>query len=136
MSSPSQRTSAETMTVERLVAFGDAWNARDLDQIMSYFSEDCVYFGSFGPSADGTPYVGHEAVREGVSRFLARYPDGRYSDVRSFVVGERGASEWTFTATGPDGRAISVRGCDLFEFSDGKIKKKDAFRKEWRPEAV
>ena len=36
------------------------------------------------------------------------------------VAGDRGAAEWTFRATGDDGAAFEVRGCDLFEF-DGDL---------------
>ena len=32
-------------------------------------------------------------------------------------------------ATGKDGKAIEVRGCDIFTFRDGKIAVKNSFRK-------
>ena len=38
-------------------------------------------------------------------------------------------SEWTLRGTTAAGEAIEVRGCDLFEFSDGKISRKDSFWK-------
>lgn len=118
------------VTVEFLERFGEAWNRRDLDSIMSFFTDDCAYLASFGPDRDGTPYRGHAAVREGIATSLASFPDGRYTDVRTFVAGNRGASEWTFIATTSTGERVEIRGCDLFEFKEGKIKTKDAFRKE------
>lgn len=118
------------MTVERLAEFGEAWNRRDPDLLMTYMDDDCSYQASFGPDLEGRDYQGREAVRDGFARFFARYPDGIFSDARVFIAGNRGASEWTFTATGPDGVRASVRGCDLFEFAGDRITRKDAFRKQ------
>jgi ketosteroid isomerase-like protein len=118
------------MTAALLAEFGEAWNRHDPDLLMTYMAEECSYQASFGPDPDGTNFVGREAVRAGYARFFARYPDGRFADSRVFVVGDRGASEWTFSATEPDGRPVVVRGCDLFEFTGSKIRRKDAFRKQ------
>ena len=38
-------------------------------------------------------------------------------------------SEWTIRETRATGEAIEVRGCDLFEFTDGEISRKDSFWK-------
>jgi ketosteroid isomerase-like protein len=43
--------------------------------------------------------------------------------------GDRGVSEWTIRGTQITGESIEVRGCDLFEFTDGKISRKDSFWK-------
>jgi ketosteroid isomerase-like protein len=56
-------------------------------------------------------------------------PDVRFTDARHFACGERGASEYTMIGTHPDGTRIEARGCDLFEFRDGKIHRKDTYRK-------
>ena len=60
---------------------------------------------------------------------FAKFPDARFSDTRHFVAGDRGVSEWTFTGTSADGRAVEVNGCDLFTFRDGKIAVKSSFFK-------
>jgi len=38
-------------------------------------------------------------------------------------------SEWTIRGTRSSGEPIEVRGCDLFEFTDGRISRKDSFWK-------
>lgn len=38
-------------------------------------------------------------------------------------------SEWTVTGTTPAGVRVNVRGCDHFEFRDGKIVQKDSYWK-------
>jgi ketosteroid isomerase-like protein len=122
-------TTETTMTTERLDAFMDAWNAHDIDRIVSFFADECVFHASVGPELMGASYVGRDEVRRGVTAFFERYPDGRFEDASAFVAGDRGASEWTFVFTGPEGTEIAVRGCDLFEFQGDRISVKNAFRK-------
>jgi ketosteroid isomerase-like protein len=38
-------------------------------------------------------------------------------------------SEWTITGTDTSGDRVAVKGCDLFEFRDGKIARKDSYWK-------
>ena len=53
------------VTTEMLQAFADAWNRHDVDDLMSFMTEDCVFEASAGSDVSGTRYVGHEAVRAG-----------------------------------------------------------------------
>jgi taurine dehydrogenase small subunit len=122
-------TTEQPMTTERLEAFMAAWNAHDVDGIVEFFADDCVFHASVGPELMGASYRGRDEVRSGVAAFFERYPDGRFADASAFVAGDRGASEWTFVFTGPEGAEVAVRGCDLFEFEGDRIRVKNAFRK-------
>jgi ketosteroid isomerase-like protein len=122
-------TTETTMTTERLEAFMDAWNAHDVDAIVAFFADDCAFHASVGPELMGASHLGRDEVRRGVAAFFERYPDGRFEDASAFVAGDRGASEWTFVFSGPDGAEMAVRGCDLFEFDGDLIRVKNAFRK-------
>ena len=53
------------VTTELLQAFADAWNRHDVDAIMSFMTDDCVFESSSGPDVCGTRYAGREAVRAG-----------------------------------------------------------------------
>jgi taurine dehydrogenase small subunit len=122
-------TTEPAMTTARLDEFMDAWNAHDVDAIVGFFTEDCEFHASVGPELMGASYRGKEEVRRGIAAFFERYADGRFEDSSAFVAGDRGASEWTFVSTGPEGSEVAVRGCDLFEFEGEKIRVKNAFRK-------
>jgi ketosteroid isomerase-like protein len=112
-----------------LQAFLDAFNAHDVDAIMSFFTEDCVMEMPRGPGPGGRRLVGKQEVREGIQSRLDGIPDIHYGDDRHWLCGDRGVSEWTIRGTQPDGERIEVRGCDLFEFAAGKISRKDSFWK-------
>ena len=119
-----------------LRAFLDAFNRHDLDDIMSYFTDDCTFDMPKGPKPFGTRYVGKAGVREGLASRFRGIPDVHYGNDRHFLSksGDRGVSEWLLTGRATTGERIEVRGCDLFEFGeDGKIKVKDSYWKIVQP---
>jgi len=121
------------VTTEVLQAFADAWNRHDVDALMSFMTDDCVFEASAGPDACGTRYAGREAVRAGFAEVWATFPDAHWGNARHFVRGDRGVSEWTFKGTRTDGTRVEVNGCDLFTFRDGKIALKNSYRKNRPP---
>lgn len=121
------------ITIEILQAFADAWNRHDVDELMSFMTDDCVFESSAGDESCGTRYEGREAVRLGYAKAWKDFPDARWSDARHFLSGNRGVSEWVFSGTQADGKRVEVVGCDLFSFRDGKIAIKNSFRKNRPP---
>ena len=117
------------VTVEMLAAFSEAWNRHDVDALMSFMSEDCVFQSAAGPDACGARHVGREAVARAFAAAWASLPDAQWRNGRHFVHGDFGVSEWTFTGTAADGSRVETDGVDLFSFSQGKIRVKNAFRK-------
>lgn len=119
------------MTADRLRAFFDAWNAHDVETIVSYFTPDGAYYASIGPDDAGTAFRGTDEVRRGVAAFLGTYGDVHYTDLVIGLTGEEGAyATWTFHGIGPDGNEMSYRGVDVFAFEGDRIALKDAYRKE------
>jgi ketosteroid isomerase-like protein len=82
-----------------------------------------------GPDPWGQRFVGKAAVREGLASRFEGLPDVRYSDDRHWVSGNMVFSEWLLTGTRPDGERVEVRGCDHYEFRDGKVVRKDSYWK-------
>ena len=112
-----------------LQAFLDAFNAHDVDAVMSFFTEDCILDMPRGPAPGGRRLIGKEQVRAGIQSRFDGIPDVHYGDDRHWTCGDRGVSEWTIRGTQATGERIEVRGCDLLEFTDGKISRKDSFWK-------
>ena len=121
------------VTTETLQAFADAWNRHDIDALMSFMTEDCVFDASAGPEVCGTRYAGRESVRAGFAEVWATYPDAQWGNARHFVSGDRGVSEWIFTGTRADGTRVEANGCDVFTFRNGKIAVKNSYRKNRPP---
>ncbi len=114
------------VTTETLQAIADAFNRHDVDVVMDFFADDGVMEMPRGPHPWGQRLEGKTKVREGIASRFAGLPDIHYGQDRHWVAGNMGFSEWTLTGTAPSGDRIEVRGCDHFEFRDGKIIKKDS----------
>jgi ketosteroid isomerase-like protein len=125
--------STQTVTVATpeaiLEAILDAFNRHDLDAIMAFFAEDATLETPRGSEPWGTRYEGKAAVREGLAARFSGIPDVHYGEGRHFVCGERAVSEWLLTGTTTAGQRIAVRGCDLWEFRDGLVVRKDSYWK-------
>jgi ketosteroid isomerase-like protein len=106
-----------------------AFNAHDLDRIMSYFTDDCVFEAPRGPDAAGRRLVGQEAVRAAFADRFSGIPEVTYTDDSHFVSGDHGMSEWLLVGTSVDGQRIEVRGCDAWTFRGDKIAVKNSFWK-------
>lgn len=112
-----------------LKGLADAFNAHDLERIMSYFAADCSLDMPRGAAPHGTRFQGTEQVRKGLSGRFESTPDVHYSEVEHFVSGDQGMSKWLLTGTKADGEKIKVRGCDFYTFRDGLVTRKDSYWK-------
>jgi dienelactone hydrolase/ketosteroid isomerase-like protein len=117
------------MTVERLHAFSEAWNRHDIETLMSFMTDDCMFDANAGSQATGTTFRGKQEVRRGFIQAWRDYPDARWNNPREFVTGNRGVAEWVFTGPDLSGNKVEVAGCDLFVFRGDKILVKNSFRK-------
>lgn len=117
------------VSVELLKDFLNAFNHHDLDSIMDYFADDCVFYMPRGATPRGDRYIGKADVRAGLAKRFSGIPDVHYGEDQHWACGNLGVSEWTLTGTSVSGQHIKVRGVDLLEFSEGKITRKDSFWK-------
>ena len=120
-----------TVTVETMHQVLDAFNRHDLDAIMEFFSDDCSFDFPRRPEPWGQRFVGKAQVREGLASRFKSIPDVHYGEDRHWISanGNMGVSEWTLTGTTTSGVRLKVRGCDLWEFRNGKITRKDSYWK-------
>jgi ketosteroid isomerase-like protein len=112
-----------------LAAFSEAWNRHDADALMGFMHDDCVFEAAAGSEACGARHVGRAAVAKSFAAAWSTVRDAQWANGRHFVHGDFGMSQWTFTGTAADGSRIETDGVDVFTFKDGKILRKNAFRK-------
>ena len=116
---------------EALVELCDAFNAHDLDQIMSHFADDCVLEMPRGSEPHGSRFEGKHAVRKALAVRFEGLPDVHYGDAEHFVDPEAqaGISKWRLTGTNRGGEKVEVRGCDFYSFRADKVTRKDSYWK-------
>lgn len=72
-------------------------------------------------------------MREALAGRFKGIPDVHYGDDRHRGAGERGVLQWTLTGTTAAGVSLKVYECDLWEFRDGKIIRKETYWKIVEP---
>jgi len=121
------------VSVATLQAVLDAFNRHDLEDVLQFFADDCVLEMPRGRDPWGQRFVGKGQVRDGLASRFAGIPDVHYSEDRHWVCGDRGVSEWLLTGTTTAGVQLQVRGCDLWEFRNGQVSRKDSYWKIVEP---
>ena len=103
----------------------DAWNAHELEQIVSFFAPD--YEGV--DVAQTTAVYGLEGVYASTRLYLDAFPDFHITQERAVIEGDNAVLVWTVCGTHrgkfmhipPTGRFATVRGVSILTFMDGKI---------------
>jgi ketosteroid isomerase-like protein len=106
-----------------------AFNARDIDAVMSFFAPDCSLDMPRGTEPYGTRFQGIEQVKKGLMGRFETTPDVHYSDLEHFVSGNCGMSKWLLTGTKLNGEKVKVQGCDFYTFRNGRVVRKDSYWK-------
>jgi steroid delta-isomerase-like uncharacterized protein len=128
---PRDSEAALTETIDR---YNAAWNAHDLDQIMSMHAPDMVFENhTAGESAQG------EEARAHIGTIFETWPDIEFTTRRLYVRDGLVVQEWTAVATHaktmrrgdlvaePTGRRVEWEGIDSIPFEDGLVKRKDVY---------
>jgi steroid delta-isomerase-like uncharacterized protein len=119
---------------ETIDRYNEAWNAHDLDAIMSMHAPNMVFDNhTAGESATG------EKVRGHIGAIFETWPDINFSTRRAYVRDGLVVQEWTATATHgntmrrgdlvaqPTGKTVSWDGLDVIPFEDGLVARKDVY---------
>jgi len=91
--------------VQRL--FADVFGSHDLESVLALYEPDATLIPQPGEVVTGT-----EAIREALSQILAMKPRFDLQFKKSFQAGDIALlfSDWTLSATDPDGNAIEMGG--------------------------
>jgi steroid delta-isomerase-like uncharacterized protein len=119
---------------ETIDRYNEAWNAHDLDLIMSMHAPDMVFENhTAGESATG------EEARSHIGSIFETWPDIAFSTRRLYVRDGLVVQEWTATATHqntmrrgdleaqPTGNTVTWNGLDVIPFEGGLVKRKDVY---------
>ena len=119
----------EVVSADLIERYNAAWNAQDVEAIRSFHTDDVV----FQNHTAGECVEGAADVAEHIASIFSRYPDMRFSGRRLYLGHDFAVSEWTATATLPDGRRAEWDGVDVFPIRDGLIARKDVYSSSGTP---
>ena len=118
-----------------IAAYGNAWNAHDVEAILAMHTEDSV----FENHTSGGKAVGKSAIREVLKGVFAAFPDIRFDARRAYVRDGVVTQEWTASGTlaipftkgastvQPTGRKVSWNGVDVIPFQGDLVARKDVY---------
>jgi uncharacterized protein (TIGR02246 family) len=109
--------------------YNDAWNAQDLEAVASMHADDIVFHNH---TADER-VEGAAAVRDHIGGIFEHWPDLRFRGRSLRVADDFAVSEWTASATAPDGRKLEWDGIDVLPFRDGLVARKDVYSSSHAP---
>jgi ketosteroid isomerase-like protein len=99
-----------------------AWNAHDVNAIVAFHAPGMVFENhTAGEQVEGDEVGPH------IARIFENWPDLAFRNRRLYARAGVVVSEWTATATDPDGRRLEWDGVDVFPFQDGLILRKDVY---------
>jgi hypothetical protein len=121
---------SQPLTMAHLDKVLAAFNDHDAEAVADHFAKDGVMLGAAGKEPVGTTLKGPDAIKAALLKRFADSPDIQWTEGKNWIFGNKALSEWRVRGTAPDGSVIDTIGCDLFEFEDGKILKKDTYYKQ------
>ena len=106
------------VTLELMKAISAAFNARDVDRIVSFFAEDGVFCLSRGPEPVGRTLKGRTVIKKALADRFVQIPDMRWENEEYILAPEanRAISVWTVRGKGSDGEDLNYQGCDIYTF--------------------
>ena len=111
-----------------ILAFNEAFNRHDVEEMMKLMSDDCV-FENTAPAPDGTVYSGNDAVTQFWQDFFRKSPHAHIEIEEIFGLGNRCIMRWRYEWVDETGKKGHVRGVDIFHVREGFITEKLSYVK-------
>ena len=118
-----------SITMARMEEILESFNAHGVDRIVGNFDENGEFLMAAGPEPHGEGFVGGKAIGEVLRQRFSAAPDIRWVDAKTRISDDRAVTEWRVQGTIANGR-LNYLGCDLWEFRNGKVLKKDTYYKQ------
>ncbi|MDG1737675.1 MAG: nuclear transport factor 2 family protein [Paracoccaceae bacterium] len=111
-------------------AVGDAFNAMDIDAVMQYFAEDCIFDHAVGPEPCGVRLEGLETIRGAFQGLFNKVENVHWETLDCRISGDKAYCEYRKTVAHKDGSAEDYHSVDILTFREGLIVHKDTYFKQ------
>jgi ketosteroid isomerase-like protein len=118
-------------TEQLLQRYDQAWNDHDVDTIVALHGPGMVFHNHTAAER-----VVGDAVGPHLAQIFQNWPDLTFRGNQLRVRDDIAVSEWTASATHPDGRKLEWDGVDIFALSEGKILRKDVYSGGANPRVI
>ena len=118
-----------SITMARMEEILGAFNSDHVDRIVANFDENGEFFMAAGPEPHEERFVGRKVIGEVRWQRFSAVPDIRWVDSKTWISDDRAVTEWRVQSTTANGR-LDCLGCDLWEFRNGKVLRKDTYYKQ------
>ena len=124
-----QRDLDSEITMELLDAIGDAFNANDIDAVMSFFAEDAIFDHAAGPDVNGVRIAGAEAIRKAFSGLFDNVNSVHWTTLDARIAGDKAYCEYLRVAEPKSGDRQEFHSVDVLTFRNELIVHKDTYYK-------
>lgn len=116
--------------LEVLKKFGKAFNSGDVNAILECVTDDFEWVLNEGPETPhGRLVRGRDAVAQALAERMREFTAMRFFETDLIYADDHVIGTFRVRATRASGETIDARGCDIYNFRDGKITRKDSYLK-------
>ena len=108
---------------------GEAFNANDIDAVMSFFAEEAVFDLAAGSEQYGTRFEGAAALREVFQGLFDRVESIHWEPLSEAIDGDKAFCQYHRVAKLKTGEVQDFYSIDILTIKDGKIVHKDTYNK-------
>lgn len=120
------------ITDDHLNNISIAFNNNDVEGITSFFAEEGAFINAVGPAESGDIYKGKQAIHDFFANLFANMESLSWNIILPNMIsadGQSAVTQWNRVGIDKDGNKTEWLGCDLYQFKDGLIIKKDTYIK-------
>ncbi|NNF79497.1 MAG: nuclear transport factor 2 family protein [Rhizobiales bacterium] len=117
------------ITLALLDAIGDAFNANDIDAVMTFFHQDAIFDHAAGPDVHGTRFEGKDALRTVFAGLFENVENVHWETLDAQICGEKAYCEYRRIAKMKTGEVQDFLSVDVLTFRGGLIIHKDTYYK-------
>lgn len=118
------------LTRELVDSVGDAFNANDIDAVMTHFAKHATFDHAIGPDEHGVRFEGAESIRGVFAGLFDRVENVHWETLDCAISGNKAYCAYRRTATHKDGTQETCLSVDILTYRDGLIVHKDTYYKQ------